>query len=293
MKFSRIGNRSFFTSLPLALLGILAWLVPGQSSEPQRRLAVADEALIAVELASVAVVPFTGAPVVLLREPQSGSIVPIFIGTAEASAILMAQRGISVPRPLTHDLAVSLIHQLGGTLERVIVDELRDGTYLGALDIRRQRGGNLLIDSRPSDALALAVRTGAAIFVAPDVLAAGEGIPFEGLGDEEDVVTALGITVMQPGRELRQALQLPDGPGVLVNGVAGPAAAAGIRPGAMIIRVNGVAIVSPLVFLEQVSTTPPGEPARIEFWLDGNTHTIEIDTTVPSPLAPRDRRDVL
>lgn len=279
--------------LPLVLLGFIFWLIPGQSNDPQRQLAVPSDELIAVELASVAVVPFSGAPVVLLREPESGSIVPIFIGPNEANAIIVAQRSIGLPRPMTHDLAANLIHQLGGTLERVIVDELRDSTYLGALDIRRERGGNVLIDSRPSDALALAVRTGAAIFVAPDVLAAGEGIPFEGLGDEEDVVTALGITVMQPGRELREALELPDGPGVLVNAVRGPAADAGIRPGALIVRVNEVAIVSPLVFLEQVNETPRGERAQVEFWIDGETRTVEIETTVPAPVPRRERRDIL
>lgn len=279
--------------LPIALLGLIFWLIPGQSTDPQRELAVPEDELIAVELATVGIVPFTGAPVVLLREPESGSIVPIFIGPTEASAIMAAQRGITSPRPMTHDLAASLIHKLGGTLERVIVDELRDSTYLGALDISRERGGNVLIDSRPSDALALAVRTGAAIFVSPDVLAAGEGVPFEGLGDDEDVVTALGITVMQPDRELREALELPDGPGVLVNAVRGPAAQAGIRPGALITRVNDVAIVSPLVFLEQVNETPSGEKAEIEFWIGGETLTVEVETTVPTPTPRRDRRDVL
>ncbi|MGY6554839.1 MAG: bifunctional nuclease domain-containing protein [Wenzhouxiangella sp.] len=277
--------------LLLALFGFLLWLIPGQSTDTQRELAVPADALIAVELATVAVVPFTGTPVVLLREPESGSIVPIFIGPTEATAIVSAQRAITTPRPMTHDLASNLIHQLGGTLERVIVDELRDGTYFGALDIRRERGGNILVDSRPSDALALAVRTGAAIFVAPDVLAAGEDIPFEGLGD--DVVTALGITVMLPSRELRQALQLPDGPGVLVNAARGPAAEAGIRPGALITRVNEVAIVSPLVFLEQVNATPRGERALIEFWVDGETRSVEVDLTVPTPMPRRERRDIL
>lgn len=277
--------------LLLALLGFLLWLIPGQSTDARRVLAVPADALIAVELAAVAVVPFSGTPVVLLREPESGSIVPIFIGPAEASAIVAAQRGMTMPRPMTHDLASSLIGQLGGTLERVIVDELRDGTYFGALDIRRERGGNILVDSRPSDALALAVRTGAAIFVAPDVLAAGEDIPFEGLGD--DVVTALGITVMLPGRELREALQLPDGPGVLVNAVRGPAAQAGIRPGALITRVNNVVIASPLMFLEQVNETPRGASAVIEFWLEGETQTLDLAVTVPTPVPRRDRRDIL
>lgn len=279
--------------LLMLLIGLLLWIIPGQSSDPKRELAVPAEDLVAVELATVGIVPMTGTPVVLLREPESGSVVPIFIGPAEARAIITAQRAIASPRPMTHDLAADLIDQLGGTLERVIVDELRDSTYYGALDIQRERGGNILIDSRPSDALALAVRTGAAIFVAPDVLTAGEDIPFEGLGDDEDVVTALGITVMQPGRDLREALELPDGPGVLVSNVRGEAAEQGIRPGAVITRVNDVSIISPLVFLEQVSATPRGEKAVIEFWHEGETRTVELDTDVPGRTPRRERGGTL
>lgn len=279
--------------IPLALISLLFWLIPGQSSDPQRELAVPADELIAVELATVAIVPFTGAPVVLLREPESGSVVPIFIGPNEANAIIAAQRAMMPPRPMTHDLAADLIARLGGTLERVIVDELRDSTYFGALDIRRERGGNILIDSRPSDALALAVRTGAAIFVAPDVLAAGQDIPFEGLGDDEDVVTALGITVMQPDRELRQALELPEGPGVLISAVRGLASLAGIRPGGLITRVNDQQVPSPLAFLELINATPRGEKARIEIWRDGQTREVELATDVPTTAPRRERRDSL
>lgn len=137
------------------------------------------------------------------------------------------------------------------------------------------------------------MRSGAAIFVAPDVLAAGEDIPFEGLGDDEDVVTALGITVMQPGSELREALQLPDKPGVLVSNVRGEASTLGIRPGAVITRVNEVSIISPLVFLEQVNATPRGEKAVVEFWHEGETLTVELDTDVPASAPRRARRDTL
>lgn len=279
--------------LVLLLFGLLLWIIPGQSTDSQRELAVPDDELIAVELATVGIVPMTGTPVVLLREPASGSVVPIFIGPAEARAIITAQRAMTPPRPMTHDLAAALIDQFGGTLKRVIVDELRDGTYLGALDIARERGGNVLIDSRPSDALALAVRTGAAIFVAPDVLTAGEDIPFEGLGDDEDVVTAIGITVMLPGRDLRDALDLPEGPGVLVSEARGLASLAGIQPGAFITRVNDKPVPSPIAFLELVNDTPRGQKAAVEFWRDGETRTVEIDTEVPADAPRRARRDSL
>ncbi len=280
-------------TLVLLLIGLLLWIIPGQSTDSQRELAVPEDELVAVELASVGIVPMAGTPVVLLREPESGSVVPIFIGPNEARAIITAQRSMEVPRPMTHDLATSIIGALGGTLERVIVDELRDGTYLGALDVARKGGDNVLIDSRPSDALALAVRLDAPIFVAPEVLEAGEDIPFEGLGDDEDVVTALGITVMLPGSDLRDALDLPEGPGVLVSEARGLASLAGIQPGAFITKVNEQSVPSPLAFLELVSDTPRGEKAIIEYWRDGETRTVEIDTDVPADAPRRQRRDSL
>ncbi len=278
----------------LAIVTVLClWLTPAKGQDNPRQLAVPTEALIAVELATVGVVPIARAPVVLLREPESGSVVPIFIGPNEASAIIAAQRSIELPRPMTHDLGVNLIAGLGGRLERVIVDELRDGTYFGALEISRDQGDPILIDSRPSDGLALAVRTGAAIFVAPDVLAAGADIPFEGLGGTNEVVTALGISVMEPDAALREALSLPDEPGVLVSRSVGLAALAGIQPGAFVTRVNQQRVPEPLAFLEQVNGTRRGTKALIEFWSAGERQEVELDIGVPAVAPRRERRDSL
>ncbi|MEE4638936.1 MAG: bifunctional nuclease domain-containing protein [Wenzhouxiangella sp.] len=275
----------------IPVIALAAWLLPGLGRDNGRSLAVPAEELIAVELASVGIVPMTGAPVVLLREPERGSVVPIFIGPNEARAIITAQRAIDMPRPMTHDLAASLIAGLGGTLERVIVDELRDGTYFGALEISLNDGDTVLIDTRPSDGLALAVRTGASIFVAPSVLEAGADIPFEGLGD--DVVTALGITVMQPDTALRDALNLPEGPGVLVSSASGLASLAGVQPGAFITRINGKEVASPLAFLELVNATPRGQKAVLQFSLGGQLSEIELDVDVPAVAPRRERRDKL
>ncbi len=255
-----------------------------------RELAVDPDDLLPVELATVGVVPMTGTPLVLLREPDSGNIVPIFIGPGEARAILMAQRDVEPPRPMTHDLLVSLLDSLNGELTRVIVDELRDGTYHGALEITTDDGQtHILVDSRPSDALAMAVRTGAAILVAPSVLEAGEDIPFEGLGDDDEVVTALGITVMAASDDLRQALDLPDEPGVLVSSAEGMAAMAGVQPGAFIVEVNESTPASPMSFLELVNATERGEKAEVKFWYEGEYHQVELDVDVPAT-APRSER---
>ena len=256
-----------------------------------RELAVDFDQLVPAELASVAIEPMTGTPVVLLREPDEGRIVPIFIGPNEARAILMAQRGIEPERPMTHDLAANVIDSLNATLERVIVDELRNGTYLGALELRRNGEDEdiIRIDSRPSDALALAARTGAAILVAPAILDAGEDIPFRGLDDDEDVVTAIGITVMAPTDEIRQALGLPDEPGVVVTGSRAQAEQGGLRAGALILEVDGEAASTPMAFLEQISAATAEGTATIRFWHEGEEREVELSTRIPD-LEPEQRR---
>jgi bifunctional DNase/RNase len=103
-------------------------------------------------------------PVVLLEERGGSRWVAIWIGTAEAESIVMSIESIASPRPNSHDLARSVIDELHGKLERVVVTDLRDSTYYATLTIR-SGGRNVEIDARPSDAIAIALRTGAPIFV--------------------------------------------------------------------------------------------------------------------------------
>lgn len=238
--------------------------------------------MVAVELATVAVDPFTGMPLVLLREANSGSVVPISIGPEEALAIIRAVEFFQTPRPMTHDTTVALIESMGGRLERIMVDGLVDNSYYGVLDVRMDNDPDtpVYVDTRPSDALALAVRTGAGIIVAPDVLQATRGQEFEGLGDDQ-VVTALGITVSMVTEESREAMELPDEPGVLVLRAVGEAEEKGIGSGALILEVNGEVPTSALDFLELVQRTPVDEDATIRFWYEDEVQEVELDTHVP------------
>lgn len=246
-----------------------------------RELYSAAEDLVAVELATVGVSSLTGTPVVVLRDPASGDVVPIIVGPIEARAILMALQEVPVPRPLTHDLISNILAATGMRLERVLVDALIDGTYHGALDLRAKDSDTpIYVDSRPSDSLALAVREDAAIFVAPKVIEAARGLAFEPLPDEE-IVTALGITVVSVTDELREAMKLGDRTGVLVSRAVGEAAKAGLAAGALILGVNGETPESPLGFLDLVRRTPTDEKARITYWSDGKKFEIELSTDVP------------
>ncbi|WP_234270798.1 bifunctional nuclease domain-containing protein [Billgrantia ethanolica] len=276
----------------LSLLCGVALLAASLGTANARELAAEIDEMVEVEIATVGVAGFGGPPVVLLREPGAREVIPIFIGVNEAGAILRGLAGERSPRPMTHDLLSDVLGEMEATLERVYVDAIVDHTFLGMLELSLPgRDERIRIDSRPSDAIALAIHAGASIHVAPQVLEAARDIEYEGLDDQ--VVVALGITVAPATDDLREALGLPDQPGVLVSDVRGPAAEAGLEPGALLLEVNGEVPETPLRYLELVRDTAVDEDARLRYWQQGEEHEIEVTTDVPprEPM-PRPRQDV-
>jgi bifunctional DNase/RNase len=126
--------------------------------------------VIEMELVGVRVELPTNTPIVLLRELSGDRrMLPIFIGPPEATAIAFALEKVETPRPMTHDLLKNLLDELGVTLERIVVTELHDSTFYAELHL--DRGGEALqVSSRPSDAIALATRTGSPIYAEEEVL---------------------------------------------------------------------------------------------------------------------------
>jgi bifunctional DNase/RNase len=126
-----------------------------------------------------------GAYALILREVQGNRRLPIIIGQAEAQSIALEMEGIKPPRPLTHDLMKNIIAAFGAELTDVVIDELRDGTFFAKLNIDNQQ-----IDSRPSDAIALAVRYGVQIFVAAPVMDEAAFVPEEEEDDQPPAAAA-------------------------------------------------------------------------------------------------------
>jgi uncharacterized protein len=124
---------------------------------------------VKMTVAGLALEPATGTPVVLLRDASGEITVPIWIGQSEALAIASELEGVKPPRPMTHDLMRNLIHQLGFRLSRAVVNDLRDNTFFAMLYLDKA-GQEIEVDSRPSDAIALALRAGAPIFVDKKVI---------------------------------------------------------------------------------------------------------------------------
>ncbi len=108
-------------------------------------------------------------PIVLLKTAEGNKFLPIWIGHPEAAAILMKLQGASTPRPMTHDLLTDVLARLEARISRIAVTELRENTFYAIVTVSVD-GSEIEIDSRPSDAIALAVRAGAPIFAADDVI---------------------------------------------------------------------------------------------------------------------------
>lgn len=232
---------------------------------------------VTVELSTVGVDPTAGTPIVLLREPESGRIVPIWIGPSEAQAIARALHGVRVPRPMTHDLMANLLSELKAEVQEVIVHDLRGATYFATIRLRIAESGTVRdIDSRPSDALALALRTDAPIRIARRILTDAPAFDFTAPEGPDQIVQVLGITVVSPTPDLREKFRLPDRPGVLVTNVFGRAREQGLRSGDLIVAINGRHVATPMQVFESVRGTTAGASVRVTYWRGGREHDISL-----------------
>jgi len=242
---------------------------------------------VTVELATVGVDTQTGTPVVLLRDTESGEVVPILVGIAEAEAIARSLHEVEMPRPMTHDLFASLLTELNGRLEEVRVHDVREGIFYGSLHVRvGEEEGLREIDSRPSDAMALALRTGAAIRIARRILLERPDVEFGAPDEQRQVVRSMGVSVISASPRIRDEFDLPDRPGVLVSAVASAAAEQGLQRGDFILEVGGREVDSPMDFLAAARGAAGTESVEVLYWRDGSEHTTEL-----SPEAPEQRRD--
>ncbi|MEJ2555892.1 MAG: bifunctional nuclease family protein [Anaerolineae bacterium] len=163
--------------------------------------------MVEVTIDSIRVSLMTQHRVVVLKETDSDRYLPIWIGPFEADAITIQLQGVQVPRPLTHDLLKSFIRELGVKISHVLVSELRNDTFFARIVVD-VNGKSMEIDSRPSDAIALAVRVGAPIFVAEQVMEAASITPEEEIGaDETTPEEEEGLAVF---RDFVESLDLDD-----------------------------------------------------------------------------------
>lgn len=178
----------WLVALPLLLFPLL-----GCDAVPERlrgdtgasSAAANGDGNIAVHVGFIALDPESGSPIVVLEEDGGTRVLPMLIPLSAAQSIAVEMEQESLPRPNTHDLAKSLLDGLEGEVERVVVTELRSGTFYAVLVVQSQ-GRRLEIDSRPSDAIAIALRVRAPVYVRESLL---EGSDAEEDDDEESDLT--------------------------------------------------------------------------------------------------------
>jgi bifunctional DNase/RNase len=125
--------------------------------------------LVEMSIKGLMMDPLTNLPIVLLRDPSSDRVLPIWVGPVEANAIALQVENVQAPRPMTHDLLRNVLAELGAALTRVVITDLHDNTFYAYLELKR--GSEVIfVDARPSDALALSIRTRAPVFVDTRVL---------------------------------------------------------------------------------------------------------------------------
>lgn len=157
---------------------------------------------IEVKIRALMMDPNSGTPIIILKDVQSDTMLPIWVGAYEANAIALEIEKIAPPRPMTHDLLRNFITEMGVHVERVVVTSLRDNTFFAVIEMRNSEGNRMVLDSRPSDAIALALRADCPIYVDMEVIKASRNsLPTDeseeaevGVGEEEwpDVIGEAG-----------------------------------------------------------------------------------------------------
>ncbi|NJD62076.1 MAG: bifunctional nuclease family protein [Deltaproteobacteria bacterium] len=137
-----------------------------------------------MQVVGITIDPGTQSPIVILRDLENRNILPIWIGILEANAIAVGLEKVKLPRPMTHDLFKNVMEQLGVSLKKIEITDIKDNTYYAVLHLETG-GKTLTIDSRPSDALAIAIRLGAPILVHESVIEKAVRVEAEG-GQDKD-----------------------------------------------------------------------------------------------------------
>jgi uncharacterized protein len=138
-----------------------------------------------MEIKGLMLDPSSNVPIVILKEAGSQLFLPIWIGVFEANAIALRIEGVEPPRPMTHDILRSTLEQLGARVEKIVISDLKDNTFFALIHLWREESA-ITIDARPSDAIALALRTDAPIFVLRTVMEKAQAVDLAASATDEE-----------------------------------------------------------------------------------------------------------
>jgi uncharacterized protein len=206
----------------------------------------------------------------LLADDKEEKVVPISVGRDQGIAIYLGKTKTDTPRPMTHDLLANILSVLGAVIEKITVTELKDDVYFAEISLRAA-GTVHPIDARPSDAIALAVRTNAPIFAAVSLMK-----PLDSSGDPESTIHAdrrFGLTVQDLDPDLAESLGADGIRGLLVSSVThgGPAERAGVKRGDILKAIDG----RPVLTLAAYRQASESEMKSLTVWREGRETTLK------------------
>ncbi len=201
--------------------------------------ASSDSDLIAVDVKGVVVDPESQSPVLLLVDPESEKGLPVWIGLGEARAISLGLANATPPRPLTHDLMKNMLDLLHARVERVVISDLKENTYYATLNLRAGPK-TWEVDSRPSDAVAMALKFGAPLFLSRALVQKGVLVDLGSSSAKLPAERMYGFVTRELSPEVARYFGFGKETGVIVTEIArdGPAERAGLQKGDILVRLD-------------------------------------------------------
>jgi uncharacterized protein len=253
----------------LVALILIAWAIILSASQ--------EEPTVEMTLRSLVLDPGTQMPVVLLESAKEKRPLPIWIGAEEATSIALEMKKVPLPRPNTHDLIRNILQGVGGTIQRITITDLRNDVYYATIALKL-KGQDYQIDSRPSDAIAVAVRMKAPIYAAAKVLAKAKPIGSMEKNQSEAQKT-LGIQTQDLTPDLASLFDWKPGGGILVADVelGGAASEAGLQRGDVILKVNEKSVQKTSELENFLQSAKKGGQLKIELIRKGKSITIAMN----------------
>ena len=229
-----------------------------------------DPSQVKVEVANVGV-DREGMPFVLLEDSSGRHVLPIMIGESEAQGIAFELHGLNPGRPLTYQLIRNLLESTGNHVDRVEVNDLRDQTYYATIILNHGRSH---VDSRPSDAIAVALATNAPIYVAVKLFDSGEATNIQARGSAPQAAHGLGLTVQELSPEIAAYFNTKAGSGLLVADVSGEAGRAGVARGDLLTRINAKEVRTLRDFSDDLARLKPAQRVSLTIEREGRDRNV-------------------
>jgi bifunctional DNase/RNase len=232
---------------------------------------------LAVDVKGVVMDPETQSPVLFLVDPESDMGLPVWIGLNEARAISMGLNGVTPPRPLTHDLMKSMLDLLDASVEKVVITDLKENTYYATLHLSTGRK-SWEVDSRPSDAVAIALKYDAPLFLSPTLVRKGVLVDLKPLAVEVPGEQRYGFEVRELSPEVARYFGFDREAGVIVTEITrnGPAEKAGLRKGDILVRLDKKDVEGVGDVRRALGDKSESEAMRVDVYRKGKVLSLKI-----------------